>query len=247
MRTVGVDLAAEPSRTALAVVEWEPGSARVVDVRLGATDADIVATVTPTDRVGIDAPFGWPDAFVEFVTAHHRGDPGPAELETRAGRQPLVRRRTDLFVHRETGLVPLSVSADLLAHVALRCAGLLGKLGAVGVDVGRANGAVVESYPAAALKRWGLPFRRYKGVANAATLVGAVGAFEAAAPGFDFAGHRDVCAGSDHAFDAVVAAVIARAAALGRTLLPDATEVGAAEREGWIHLPTVDPAGLVAG
>ncbi|MFD1811829.1 DUF429 domain-containing protein [Rhodococcus gannanensis] len=247
MRTVGVDLAAEPVRTAIAVVEWESGAARLVDVRLGVTDADIVGAVTPGDRVGIDAPFGWPDAFVDFVTGHHRGDPVQADLETRAGRQPLVRRRTDLFVHRETGLVPLSVSADLLAHVALRCAGLLGKLAAAGVDVGRVSGAVVESYPAAALKGWGLPCRGYKGTANRAVLAEAVSAFEAAAPGFHLGRHRDLCAESDHAFDAVVAAVIARAADLGRTRLPDGYDLGAAEREGWIHLPTVGPAELVTG
>jgi hypothetical protein len=34
-------------------------------------------------------------------------------------------RRTDVFVHEQLGLTPLSVSADRIAHVALRCAVLL--------------------------------------------------------------------------------------------------------------------------
>lgn len=247
MRTVGIDLAAEPDKTAVAVIEWEARSARIADLRLGASDADIVAVVTPADRVGIDAPFGWPDAFVDFVAAHHRGDPVSVDLGTKAGRQPLVRRHTDRVVHEVTGIVPLSVSADLIAHVALRCAGLLGELAVAGLDVGRVVGSVVETYPAAALKLWGLPSRGYKGVANSARLADLVSLFEAATPGFDFGPYRDLCTASDHAFDAVVAGTIARAVDLGRTGLPVADAVDVARREGWIHLPVGTLGDLLRG
>lgn len=239
MRTVGVDLAAEPAKTAIATVEWGEHAARVVDLRLGATDADVLAAASGADRIGIDAPFGWPDAFVDFVSAHHRRHPArDLGLDTRAGRLPLVRRRTDRVVHAATGIVPLSVSADLIAHVALRCAGLLADLAAAGIDTGRVDGQVVEAYPAAALQGWGLPFRGYKGTTNTVGLAALVGEFETAATGLILGEFRARCVTSDDAFDAVIAAVIARAAALGRTALPQGADRDVAEREGWIHVPT---------
>lgn len=246
MRTVGIDLAAELSKTAVASVVWEGETARVVDLRLGATDDQLIEAVAGADKCGIDAPFGWPDAFVEFVVAHHRRESSrELELNSRAGRLPLVRRRTDRVVHQVTGIVPLSVSADLIAHVALRCAGLLAQLAASGVDVNRVDGTVVEVYPAAALQRWGLPFRGYKGVANRARLEELVGRFEEALPGLELGKFRGRCVTSDDAFDAVIAAVIARTVALERTRLPAPADRDPAEREGWIHLPAGSLSSLV--
>jgi hypothetical protein len=46
------------------------------------------------------------------------------------------------------------------------------------------------------------------------------------------------CAESDHVFDALVASLVARAAALGLTLRPTAGELPAARVEGWIALPS---------
>jgi hypothetical protein len=48
------------------------------------------------------------------------------------------------------------------------------------------------------------------------------------------------CRRSDDAFDAVIAALTARAAVLGRTDLPPASSLDAARVEGWIALPTGD-------
>jgi len=238
VQTVGVDLAAEPAKTAVATVAWEGGTATVRELRLGATDLEVVNAVTAADRSGIDAPFGWPDAFVDFVAAHHRLEYSRERaLSSRSGRLPLVRRLTDRIVHAETGIVPLSVSADLIAHVALRCAGLLAELEAVGVDVDRVDGAVVEVYPAAALRGWDLPFKGYKSAKNREARAASVVALERALPELDLGGFRDLCIASDDAFDAVVACLAARAAALGRTTRPDATQRAVAAREGWIHLP----------
>ncbi|MDH6680601.1 hypothetical protein M2284_004830 [Rhodococcus sp. LBL1] len=246
MRTVGIDLAAEPAKTAVAMVDWGVGSARVVDVRVGATDDDLAEAVVGADKCGIDAPFGWPDAFVDFVLAHRGRRPQrELELSSRAGRLPLVRRRTDRVVHESTGIVPLSVSADLIAHVALRCAGLLARLEVAGVDVDRVDGTVVEAYPAAALQQWGLPFRGYKGSANRSNLQALVASFDAQIVGLEFGAFRDTCDLSDDAFDAVVAAVIARAAALSRTRMPQPADEDVARREGWIHLPDAGLATLV--
>ncbi|PTR22935.1 uncharacterized protein DUF429 [Rhodococcus sp. OK519] len=238
MRTVGIDLAAEPAKTAVAMIDWGEGSARVVGLRLGAADDDVVEAVLGADRSGIDAPFGWPDAFVDFVVAHHNREPRrELELSSRAGRLPLVRRRTDRVVHEVTGIVPLSVSADLIAHVALRCAGLLARLAVEGVDTDRVAGTVAEVYPAAALQQWGLPFRGYKGATNREKLMQLVASFDDATPYLDLADFRGQCEASDDAFDAVVAAVIARAVAEGQTGLPHGVDAEVAGREGWIHLP----------
>ncbi|GAA2070538.1 DUF429 domain-containing protein [Williamsia deligens] len=250
MRTLGVDLAAEPTKTALAVLRWTSGRAEVERVTLGATDADIVDAARGCDRVGIDAPFGWPDPFVAFVVAHHRlADPlaaagvGEAALsDTRAARAVLVRRTTDEAVRTRTGLIPLSVSADLIAHVAMRCVGLLRALGVTD----RLDGPVVEAYPAAALRVWGLDHRGYKGAAKAAILDRLVDDVLAAAPWLDLGASAATIRGNDDVFDAVIASCIARAAAVGRTHLPDADVTDLARREGWIHLPSHDLTGLAA-
>jgi hypothetical protein len=55
----------------------------------------------------------------------------------------------------------------------------------------------------------------------------------------------DRCRHSDDAFDALICALIARAAALGLTTPPSpGTQTERASVEGWIHLPTSDIPGL---
>jgi len=69
-------------------------------------------------------------------------------------------RRTDLFVHEQLHLTALSVSADRIAHVALRCVVLLAQLEAAGDPVDRSGSApVAEVYPAASLRSWVLTHR----------------------------------------------------------------------------------------
>ncbi|GAA1892140.1 DUF429 domain-containing protein [Williamsia serinedens] len=254
MRTLGVDLAAEPTKSALAVLRWRSGRAEVERITLGATDSDIVAAAAGCERVGIDAPFGWPDRFVRFVVAHHElGDPDtsvaeadrdlPAASDTRGARAGLVRRVTDDVVRERTRLIPLSVSADLIAHVAMRCVGLLRALGVTD----RVDGPVVEAYPAAALRVWGLDHRGYKGPAKAMVLDGLVDELLSRAPWLQLSVSEAAVRGSDDVFDAVIAACIARAAALGRTHLPDGETAVIARREGWIHLPSGDLESLAVG
>ena len=73
MLTAGIDLAAEPDCTAVAVVEWVSGRAVVRDVTRGADDSAVLAALAGADKAGIDCPPGWPDAFVAFVAAHQDG------------------------------------------------------------------------------------------------------------------------------------------------------------------------------
>src|ERR1700722_2119287 len=172
MRVVGVDLAAEQVRTAVAVIRWDGSKAVVEDLRVGADDEAVLAALTMTDKAGIDAPFGWPDAFAVFLAAHQAGDvPVPDGLTGQQWRRQLAWRHTDETVRAATGIIPLSVAADRIGHAAMRCAGLLAKLGEAGRPVGRdGSGMVTEVYPAASLKRWGLPWRGYKQPRNVGAL-----------------------------------------------------------------------------
>jgi predicted nuclease with RNAse H fold len=61
--TVGIDLAAQDKDTAACQIEWSGGEASVSVPELGLSDDALVDRVTSGDRVGIDAPFGWPDEF----------------------------------------------------------------------------------------------------------------------------------------------------------------------------------------
>jgi len=231
--TLGVDLAADPSRTAVVRIDWTGGRAVVVDVAVPACDAQIVDAALGADKIAIDCPLGWPDAFVDFVAQHRRGT-ADAAADTIAARRPLVYRATDLHCMQH-GLRPLSVSADRIAHAALRAAALLARLG----EPDRSGaGRVVEAYPAASLKIWGLPYRSYKN--DPARIEASLSDLQRRV-GLEFAtGTRATCAGTDHAFDALVVALTARAAALGRTEPPPPETAALASREGWISLP--DPA-----
>ncbi len=234
MRTVGVDLAASPKHTAVAVIEWSGDAARVVELAMPADDARIADLVVGADRIGVDAPFGWPDDFVDFVVAHHRGGlEAGRRLDEIESRRPLAYRLTDRVVVANGWGRPLSVSADQIAHVAFRAAGLITDLGVAD----RVNGWAVEAYPAAALKKWDLPSRGYKGIGNRAQLARLTEALATAAPWLELGAHREQMIVDDNAFDAVITALIARAAELSRTHLPDSSDRAVTSREGWIHVP----------
>ncbi|WP_454174794.1 DUF429 domain-containing protein [Gordonia sputi] len=235
MLTAGVDLSASPASTAVAVVEWTERHARLRQLVTPADDSTIRALVDGADRCGIDSPFGWPDGFVEFVAGHHRGTtPADSRLDDIARRRPLAYRRTDLYLVEHGLGRPLSVSTDQIAHVAFRCAGLLADL-----DVtDRVNGWAVEAYPAGALKQWGLTSRGYKRSGNRAVLQGLCVDLQAAAPWLELGSHVDLMCHDDNAFDAVVTALIARAASRGGTYLPSDVDESIARREGWIHVPS---------
>ena len=250
MRTAGVDLAAQDKNTAACVVDWGSGGPRVELPRVGLDDDPLLDVICDSDRTGIDAPFGWPQAFADAVAAHQARDRWPgstAELrelaEQRASfRRTLSYRVTDLAIidDRKLSVRPLSVSTDRIGVTTFRCALLLDRLGherRVKVDRSGRTGRVAEVYPAAALNAWGLPFKGYKGRAGRAVrgvLVTAVGRRLGRGFGHDA---RKMCAESDHALDALVSALVARAVAVGATREPNRRRSGAAKLEGWIHVP----------
>lgn len=237
MICVGVDLAAEPAATAVARVEIGPSTLRLVDLLLGADDEEIMAAAAGADGVGIDCAFGWPVAFVEFLTAHAAGRMSEAPPIGKDGRRALAYRRTDAEVHRRTGRWPLSVSTDRLGLTAMRCAVLLDRFARAGEAVDRAgSGRFVEVYPAASLRVWGLLEPRYK-VDTAVRSVALERILAAAAPIATTAPQRELMARSADAFDAFVAALATIAHRRGRTH-PVPEHLGeVAAVEGWIALP----------
>ncbi|SBT52821.1 DUF429 domain-containing protein [Micromonospora auratinigra] len=239
MLTLGVDLAAADTRTAMATVEWLPGRAVVRDLVLDVSDARIVGASEHVDKVGLDCPLGWPEPFVALVQAHRLGQIAVADGDGAQWRRGLAYRLTDEVVRQETGIIPLSVSADRIAHAAFRCAGLLAMLAAAGHDVDRTGGGrVVEVYPAAALYRWGLAHRGYKGRGQQVQHAQLVTALGEAAPWLDLGAFEGLCRRSHDAFDSVIAAVNARAAAIGMAAQPSDEQRPTACVEGWIALPT---------
>jgi Protein of unknown function (DUF429) len=265
--TLGIDLASQPANTALCVVAWGPESASVRALARGVWDealltdellADAVRGAHALDggwgaagrpvKVGIDAPFGWPEPFADALAAHARMEPWPAGLGE--GRARFERRATDVFVWERAKKLPLSVSTDRIAYPAMRCAAILGalqgRLGAAAV-ARDGSGVVAEAYPDAALRRW-LPDEwiaretSYKGAAPAARarrerLVATLRAALGARLALSDSQHARCCE-SDDCLDALVCALVARAVQLGSTIPPgDPEQRRLALVEGWIHLP----------
>lgn len=243
MITTGIDLSADPKKTGVAQIEWRETDAALVEVAVGFTkdraplhDDQIVQIIARSDRTGIDCPFGWPIPFVEFVAAHQNGAVSVDPVE----RERLRYRRTDVATYQATGITCLSVSSDRLGSTAMRCARILAMLSQKGAPVDRSGvGSVVEVYPAAALHRWRLRRGGYKGAANADARRGLVDDIvDLTGPWLDWRDFASPCITSDDALDAVLCAIVARFAALGRTDPLPREHRDVAQREGWIAIPS---------
>lgn len=238
MITVGVDLAAQPANTVVATLVWGDGQATVKTLTQPGTDTAIVEAVLASDAAGIDAPFGWPEAYWEFLSKH-RDDAHEAFVDGQEWR-PLAFRRTDLHVTAQFKQTPLSVSTDRLGLTAMRCASVLAQLRERGLPIDRSGaGRVSEVYPAVALRQWGLPFKGYKGKETAPLEV-LVDELCAVAPWLQFGEYLDACRATHDALDAVIAALVARAQALGHWMAPAGDDIALARREGWIVVPTCE-------
>jgi hypothetical protein len=233
--TLGIDLASQPKNTALCEIEWSADGAAVTALQLGELDDAALRTAIRAGhaKVGIDAPFGWPAPFVAALVAHERFEPWNDGDH--------VYRLTDRFVHAEAKKLPLSVSTDKIAYCAFRCARLLDGLG----EPRDGTGLAVEAYPDAALRRW-LPdsfaaprapsYKGEPGSSRRSTLVDAL--FSGLGDRFSISEPwHAACIESDDCLDAVLCALIARAAERGKTILPTDMQRSRALTEGWIHLP----------
>src|SRR5690625_1109248 len=119
---VGVDLAAEPARTGIAVIREHSVQHRLVieKARLGADDDALIEWVIAGTKTGVDVPLGWPQTFVEHVLAHSTGLLTGQTTSAIAWRRSMALRHTDLLIGERFGLRPLSVSTDRIAYPALR-------------------------------------------------------------------------------------------------------------------------------
>lgn len=253
VRTVGIDLAAQPANTGLCTIDWPDGEVVVwANSVSGGGDHELVDAVCgPTVAMaGIDAPLGWPDDFVAAVVAHHGHGPWPDQSDSTdhdtSGdhRRRLRLRLTDTAVTAATGRHPMSVSADRIAVAAMRAARLqdlvVRRCGdPAAVDRSGASGRVAEVYPAAALAVWGVDPTGYKGPSpQARQRRASVLAAVARRAGLGVSGEvADAVTTSDHLLDAVVCAVVARAVVDAGTVAAAARDVERARREGWIHVP----------
>lgn len=235
MITLGVDFAASEKRTATCKVEWSHGKGVALKLTSGEEDESLLARISKADKVGIDVPFGWPDEFVTAVVAHKDRAPWPG-----VKKEFLRFRETDRFVYKKTDRWPLSVSSDRIAVAAMRAAALLSRLaeGKKSVDR-RGTGRFVEVYPAAALKTWEFPHSGYKRAKGSEVRRRLLAAIERRTRRWLHLQDavREACETSDDALDALIAALVARAAARSLCELIPQGSKQRARREGWIALP----------
>jgi predicted RNase H-like nuclease len=240
-KTLGVDLASSDENTALAVIVWRDGRAWLETLeqafaKRGArdeaspVDRRILELAEGADAIGIDAPFGWPSAFRALLAG------ATPEPWSDARRDALRFRVTDFAVRALAGFWPLSVSTDLVALPALRCHGLLRALGVVDRS---GDGRVFEVYPRLGLVRWELDARgtSYKGADGARRRAALVDALKARCRWLDLREHDAALRESDDALDAVLAALLARAAAVRLVEPIPEADREAARTEGWIVVP----------
>lgn len=125
---------------------------------------------------------------------------------------------------------PLSVSMDKLGATAARWAFLAHQLAETGHPVDRTGaGEIAEVYPAGACAMWGLEESH------------SLKALRDKAPWLRFEPGAEEGYANEHAFDALICALIARAITLGLTAPPRHDDERAlAAVEGWIHLPGPD-------
>lgn len=268
LRTLGVDLAAQDKKTAFCAIEWNSGRAFVEAPMVGHPGEDLIDAMEGANWIGIDAPFGWPDAMVDAVHRYATEARWPLD----AASERLRYRATDRFVlevtlkERGVSVRPLSVSSDRIAVCAWRCAELLREFSertgrsldrvavpetdgtSSPISASSIERGVIEVYPAGALALWGFPHKGYKRTASNPVpaafqqRVAILTAIEEASGAWLSLTDevRDACLQNDDAFDSFLCALIARAAATDRTLAPPGNQRAAAEREGWIHLPARD-------
>lgn len=234
--TLGIDLSTSPARTAAFFLDWtEQGPTdRGIAPYRGLDESALLDLMSQADRVAIDAPFGWPEDFVDAVSGWRARDSW-----TEHARPALRFRATDRFV-KDHARAPLSVSSDRIASTAMLCADLLAThCTARDEPLDRVAGHAVEAYPAAALVAWGLSVKGYKAREATAVRRALLDSLANVARLQLCPLTVSTCVETDHALDALVCALVARAAACpGLThQVPEDVE-RAARREGWIQLPT---------
>ncbi len=134
---------------------------------------------------------------------------------------------------------PLSVSTDRIGLPALRCQGILARLG---VEDRSGDGGVFETYPALGLHLWGMRSTGYKKPEQLDARKQIWTQLTEQAPWLQLGDDKQLghIHKSSDDLDAVVAGLIAAAARRGLTeAIPDGA-TDAASEEGWIVIPRGD-------
>lgn len=238
MITVGIDLSTDPKKTGVACIRWAGAGATLLRLEVGWDVSRLADLRDDSDWIAIDAPFGWPDPFVRAIVEWSR----PGNWNTTLPRD-LRYRLTDQIVSATK--YPLSVSSDRIASTAMKCAELLAEIGRrEGRTIDRTGGdRIVEVYPAGALTVWRAELvRGYKGAkaenkARRAEIVARL--FPERGWLSMSATHRIEATATDDLLDAILCALVARAAAISaiQPLPTDPDELARVRREGWIYLP----------
>ena len=228
-------MASQPRKTATCRIDWDSTPAHVTSLSSGATDSDLLGLFKHANKIGIDAPFGWPRPFVQAIQRYSTAKEWPA-----VGIRHLRYRRTDYAARDKLDRWPLSVSSDRIAVTAMRLARLFDAAARTGEAIDRTGGGrFVEVYPAAALSVWDFRSRGYKGPENREALTQLVRDFAGVTKAWLQLTEGDwaKCRASDDVFDALVAALVARAAAIGFCEPIASEDLDRAAEEGWIALP----------
>jgi len=235
MMTLGIDLAAQPRDTAACEVHWTDTYAETVRWHCPLNNTETRELMTKADKVGIDVPLGWPTGFVRAVYRHQSRRPWP-----KVSMRQFRLRATDCFVHEIAGICPLSVSTDRIGIPAARAALILSDFARPLDRTG--DGKIVEVYPAAALRMWGFPCRGYKGRKGAVVRCDLVQEWNRQTAAWGRWTEKVLAAASanDNVFDALIAATVARCAALGRVVPIPSRMKRRAKLEGWIAVPAKD-------
>jgi hypothetical protein len=250
MRTLGIDLATGGSWTGICELDWVTRAASLEVGKVSTAELEELGRRAALIRgeggwVAIDAPFGFPNAFTDAVSMWSTAGVLPSldedEVRWRLTDRCVAERQAELrsVIGGRWGAWPLSPVSSLITPTVVRTGYLLSaiadeRLSRVGAD------GVIEVYPIASMRAWGLATGNYKQDASDASRL-----LADLAEGF---GGVD----TDHlldsqigdAADALVCALMARLVAKdGGTTSPTAAGEPYAsnperiEREGWIHLP----------
>jgi hypothetical protein len=223
---LGIDLSTDPKQTAACWLTIGRAGRPRFTFELDRLDKDALVRLLAQpsfDKAAIDAPFGWPRAFRKQL---NRWERNPTGFDPR---EALRLRETDRYVEAVLpGCHPQAVTASWLGGTAMYCCQILGEASG-GRPVDRVNGTIVECYPLAGA--W-----RFLGHQRRPTRDEMLDGLTRQVPGV-----REVtkaCTASPHAFDALIAALVAWAAGRSQTELPQSPALkDAAAAEGWIHLP----------
>jgi predicted nuclease with RNAse H fold len=222
--TLGIDLSSSKEGTAASVIEWSKSRVVVQEPELRCDDNKLDDLIRNAEVIGIDAPFGWPKAFVEVVAGWN------VTGWTSEQRKRLQFRATDLYVREVLGIWPLSVSTDRIALPAMRANALLKRHE---VEDRSGDGKFYEVYPAATLKSWGLPCRGYKLLDPDCRRVRLM-ILRRLQEKLRFLKVPNEYASTSDALDALIASLTVRLACQNQTVDPQGKYV---RSEGWIHFP----------